>query len=155
MVTAARVGGPGLRQLEALSVALRDQANKGLKSELGKAFRTATRKPINKARQNARDRLPKRGGLAELVAASKVSTRNRLTAKRPSVTVVAKNPNNIGAINAGRVRHPVFGSETAWVVQAVPTGWWSDAWKDGGPDARRDVALAIRNVSRKLGRAAR
>lgn len=154
MVTAASVGGRGVQQLAALSVALKDQANRGLKNELAKSLRRATKKPIGIARQNARDRLPRKGGLAELVAGSKISTRNRITGKNPSITVVAANPNNIRAVNAGKVRHPVFGRETNWTVQTVPAGWWSDAWKEGGPDAKREVAAALRETSRKLGRAA-
>lgn len=149
MVDKVLVGGRGIRQLQALSRELRDAQNKGIRRELGKAFTRAVRAPKQQARVNALTRLPRRGGLAARVAASPIRTRNRIASRNPSLSVIVNSRDNIANMDKGRLKHPVFGRDQ-WVTQRVRPGWWSDAWRSAGPEAKREVAAAMRDIQRKI-----
>lgn len=102
------------------------------------------------AKREALRRLPKRGGLAELVASSRIGSRNRLAGNDPSVRIVATNPDNIRRIDKGTVRHPVFGNPDVFVTQKVPRGWWTDPMRLNAPRTRRELAAALEEVAKKL-----
>ncbi len=141
----------GAEQLQRLTRRIRDSGDKNLRRELAKALNRATKKPKADARANARQRLPRRGGLAELVAKSKLSTRNRTQGRgNPVLQIVAVNQDNIRNINAGTVRHPVFGHHDRWVNQPVTKGWFSDAMKGAAPEVRKELAVALSELERKL-----
>ncbi|MFF8980176.1 hypothetical protein ACF08A_25610 [Streptomyces cellulosae] len=54
-------------------------------------------------------------------------------------------------IEAGRVRHPVFGNRRRWVTQwARPSGWWSRTVDAGLPRMRAEVQRVLADVRRDL-----
>lgn len=142
----------GVEQLAKLSRRLRDAKDKDLKREFNRGLRGAGQTFIRAARGNARDYLPKRGGLAEKVAASKIVFRNQLTGRNPVLRIVATNSSNIAAMNAGRIRHPVFGHRDRWVTQMVRPGWWSDARTETGPEVMLQLAETLDRIDRQLSR---
>jgi hypothetical protein len=140
----------GVAQLAALSKRLRDTGEKDLKRELNRSLRDASKKPIRLAKANAAERLPRKGGLAEKVATSRITQKNRLSAKNPTLAIQAANDVNLWRLDRGRIRHPVFGNRDKWVTQNITSGWWSDAMNEAAPEARRELAKALDRVQRKL-----
>lgn len=54
-------------------------------------------------------------------------------------------------IDAGRLRHPVFGNRRRWTNQIPnPSGWWSRTVRAGEPRMRAEVARVIDDVRRDL-----
>ena len=140
----------GVEQLAALSKRLRTAGEKDLKREFNRSLRDASKKPISSAKANA-ERLPRKGGLAEKVANSRIVQRNRLSAKNPTLAIQATNDVNLWRLDRGQIRHPVFGNKEKWVTQTLPrSGWWSDAMKEAQPEAQRELAKALDRIQRKL-----
>lgn len=144
------VSTPGLlafrRDLKAISAA-------GHGKELGKRLRAAA-KPLRPAIQvEAAARLPKRGGYAPLMSKSvraRTTVREDRLSALISVTIYSagkKQRRDIVKIDAGTLRHPVFGRSrrlrrgnragtyirNPWSVTAVPPRFVSDPIDDVGP----------------------
>ena len=93
--------------------------------------------------------MPKRGGLSARVARSSVTLRTAGglgAGARIEVALRTKEGYDLGAMDRGLIRHPVFDTG-AWVAQAVPANSFSDAFDRGAPKVR--VALA-REIDRAL-----
>lgn len=105
--------------------------------------------PAKKAvQESALKKLPKRGGFATTMhRAIRMRVKSDLGLSTAGVTLVTTAAGkgrlrHLGAINAGRLRHPVHGHRTRWVTQRVPKGFWDDAM-----DTASDVAhQRIRDV---------
>lgn len=141
----------GLEQLTRLSAALRTEANRGLRLELNKALRDTTA-DFPEAFRTAAMRLPKRGGLASDVAASRIRVVRRSSGSAAGITITATNAYLIGRMNRGRLRHRVWGGDV-WVNQAVPPGLWDDPIREKTPKIKRGVEDALNNVGRRIGAA--
>lgn len=146
-------------QLAALSRELRAQGDKGLVKELNAGLRAATKPLTAAARQNYRERLPRRGGL------NKRGTRARMTVQKkagnaPSIAIVARGKGlDLRAVERGIIRHPVFQTlrrpDPPWVSQLVPSSSFSDAMTEGTPAAHREIEAAMRTVAAKIERSTR
>lgn len=116
-------------------------------------LRVADRELIRLARRNIRDAvapvkdairvraletLPKSGGLAARVAGSRLGTSTSFSPRTGGVTLRMRSQDNLRSIDAGRVRHPLFGDRKHWYEEAVTPGFFS------GPvaDATREVEAA-------------
>lgn len=139
----------GTEQLARLSQRLKQAGNGALKRELLRELRNAVKPAIPDVRASARSRLPKAGGLADLIADSKMAVRTRLTGASAGVRLQATSPYAIGAINRGRLRHPVYGTKTL-VVQKVDAGWWDDPLKKRHPRLVVAVRQAMREVAQQI-----
>lgn len=139
----------GANQLANLAKALKQTGQKDLRRDLSRALNRSTSKAKTAARASARSTLPKRGGLAERVARSRFTTSVRSTGKFPSVQFVAKGSSNIAAMDYGRVRHPVYGTDT-WVQQRVFPGWWRRPMKANADDTRKNIAAALADVEKRF-----
>jgi hypothetical protein len=53
-------------------------------------------------------------------------------------------------IEAGRLRHPVFGNRRRWANQTPRAGWWSRTVREGQPRMTRDVARIVDDVRRSI-----
>ncbi len=54
-------------------------------------------------------------------------------------------------IDAGRLRHPVFGNKKRWANQwARPPGWWTKTVRDGTPRMRAEIERVLGDVRRDL-----
>lgn len=102
-------------------------------------------------KEEARDTLPKGGGLNEWVAASKMSPRTRLTGKSAGVRIVTRKAgHDIEAINRGSVRHPVFGNRSAWSDQSVAPGFVDNGGMKKAPEAARAIDVVMHEVAAKI-----
>lgn len=98
----------------------------------------------------ARAKLPRRGGLADLIASSDLAVDEGGTAERPEVTVTANGRGvSLGPINAGDLRHPVHGRRRGrWVSQRVPSGFWQDACDAAAEGSDDELLEELRDAAR-------
>lgn len=138
----------GAEQLGDLAKQLRaaGDSGKGIRRELYAGINRATKPLKAEAKQAAASKLPKSGGLAAVVAKSKLSTRTR-AGRDPGVTITAK---GVGmTTDRGYVRHPVFNTG-AWVRQSVPSGWFTETMRDAAPAVRKELLEAMDDVADKI-----
>jgi hypothetical protein len=143
-------------QFTALSRRLKQAANKDLNRELTRALNRSVL-PLKRALpESARATLPRRGGLADRVAASKIGLRRSDNAKGNGIRLVARNQYQLGQMDRGIVRHPVFkrkGEErrrTVWMAQRITPGWFSGPAEELAPLARRECAAALDRIKAQL-----
>lgn len=139
----------GLEQLTRVSAKLR-AANRDLRLESNRALREATKPLPDAIRRSAEAHLPKGGGLAANIAASKIRTVRRASGSGAGITITTSNAYLIGRMNKGKLRHRVWGGEV-WVSQSVTPRWWTDPIDDVGPRVKSALEDALENVARRIG----
>lgn len=126
-----------------------------LKRELSRRIRAAT-EPLKAAiPASALEHLPKAGGLADLVAASKISTTVTLAGNRTGVKVTTQNPHSIKQMDQGKLRHPDWPRSTdrsqwKWSSQDIKPGWWSEPIEKSKPEIIAAVDLAVKSVLEEI-----
>lgn len=143
----------GANQLGDLARDLKAIGDKELRKELLRGIQKAA-KPLAKvaAPAAARNRLPRAGGLNEFVATSKFAVRTRTSARNPGVRIVGtKTGHDIKAMDAGKVRHPVRGTNV-WVLQNIEPGWWTNGLSDSivAPPVRKEILAVMDDIIRKI-----
>jgi len=99
-----------------------------LRKELHKGLRDAAKPLIPVVRKTLGEVYPKRGGLAAVMAKSKVRTAFRTGTKDPGVSIIIPGVQAKLGENYGLLRHPVFGRpgktrrEWRWVNQHLDVG---------------------------------
>lgn len=141
----------GAEKFERVAKALRQAGDKELRKELYAGINRATKPLRANARKSAEKNLPKAGGLNKRVARARMSTR-RVTGKNPGVKIVAKGMDQLGLMDRGMVRHPVYGNRKKWVNQPIPDaeGWFTQPMEDGKPQAQREIVHSLDDVAKKL-----
>lgn len=139
----------GAEQMMALAKRLRE-APKELRSDLYRGINRAAKPLKNEVKRSARERLPRKGGLAKKIAGTKIATKRRVTGRSAGVRLVGTSGYDIGSINRGRVRHQTFGHRP-WVNQAVKKGFWTDPLVEGAPQVRNEVQEVMDEIAKKLG----
>jgi hypothetical protein len=137
----------GANELAELAAKLKRAGNNELRKELLRGIRTAARPMVT--REAARRELPRRGGLAERIAKSKITTRTRTSRTRPGVRVVGMSGYDLDAIDKGVVRHPTYG-HGPWVAQRVKAGWFTDTLEHESKHVRKELRQAIDRIDRQL-----
>lgn len=133
-----------------LSKALKAAGQTGLRKELNKALKSAATPLKSKTQSAARSRLPKRGGLSDIVAREPQTVQVRTGAQTGGVRiVVGKRRGAARATDIGSVRHPVFGRDV-YVTQSVPPGWFSDTAQKNAPAIRNDLAQALEDFAGRI-----
>lgn len=95
-------------------------------------------------RASAGSILPHRGGLAALVQGAPLSTKVHMTGN-PHVTIQTSAPGT-KQVDAGYIRHPVFGNRTRWVGQRITAGYFTNPVKRDMPRIQRGVARTVQRV---------
>jgi hypothetical protein len=140
-------------QLERISRELREQANRGLAKELNAGLRAATQPMMTAARTRMLAVLPKRGGLNRRAAAARMTVTSRRGAAEPGVTIEVRSGRqriDVGRLDAGSVRHPVFGHRSTWVGQRVVAHTITGSFEDHAEAARREVSAALDRVAAQI-----
>lgn len=105
--------------------------------------------PLQKAAtKSAAANLPKRGGLAQVVAGSGMSTKR----VRSGVRIVAKGIDQLPFTNKGKVRHPVYGRPQSWTTQSIPKAkdWFTNPMREGAPQVRKELVKALNKIARRI-----
>lgn len=140
----------GADQLARLAKALKEAGRKDLQKELSKSINRAVRPLKEDIRQSA-GTLPRRGGLADEVAASKITTRRQNSKKATGIRLVAKSRYSLWHINQGQIRHRVKGkSPDQWPVQRTAPGFWSKPTEEAAPEVRREILQAMDAIAHKI-----
>jgi hypothetical protein len=137
----------GAEQFEAVGLRL-DAAAVELRAALEGALHAAAPTLVKGAVASARARLPKKGGLNDLVAADAFVVQDRSTILQAGIRIGTTSTNGRGS-NHGVIRHPVFGHNDRWVAQPYEPakGWFDDAMDEGRPAVEAAVAAALLAVS--------
>lgn len=113
-----------------------------LRDRLSMALREVADASVDTFKKSAEDVLPKKGGLGRHVAES------RFTAHTEGLRAVVdvEGDYDLGALNRGRARHPVFGHRKTWVNQRVRPGWFTEPSKALRPTARKRLEMALESI---------
>jgi ribosome-associated translation inhibitor RaiA len=136
-----------------LAKALRQAGAKDLQKELYSAINRATKPMRAEARKSAEQNLPQAGGLNKRVARARMSTRRR-AGRDPGVKIVAKGMDQLGLMDRGRVRHPVYGNRARWVNQPIPDAkdWFTKPMEEGAEEVRTEILAAVDEIAKKIER---
>jgi len=151
---AASVGSDS-REIRELARRLKSAGRGDLRKDVLRGIRESNKPTIRKIRANALATLPSSGGLAAKVAASKISTRSRMTGNSAGVIIRGTDKRiNLNRLNDGNLRHPVFGNRRNWAEQSVQAGWFDDPIKGDLPQilssVRRVIAAANARITAGL-----
>lgn len=139
----------GAEQLEALARRLKEIGGKDLRRALLRGIERAVKPVKAAALVSARESLPRKGGLNERVAKSRLSTKRRLSGQDVSVRLVASG-GDLRRLDEGRVRHPVFGHRKVWVTQEVQPGWFSRPAEAAAPLVRQELLAVFDDVREQI-----
>lgn len=160
-----RVQVTGQKDLYRLAHNLHTAGQKGLKRELDKASRQAGDVIAKEVRDHTKDYIPANFE-SRFDTALETKVEVRLVASR-RITIVfwarGKTVNrDIKAINAGRLRHPVFGRNrrlkngtlqaNPWVMQRIRPGLVDEPAERALPKAKQKIEDAINRVSQQIER---
>jgi hypothetical protein len=103
--------------------------------------------------------LPKRNGLAEFVAKSRVTVKVKRGAGSAGVSIDMTRKkktkgklSDLPKIDAGKLRHPVYGNRTAWTLQKVKPGFVSVGMTEAiADDAVAAILKAVDAAWEKVG----
>ncbi len=143
----------GAEKFASVAKALRQAGDKELQKELYSALNRATKPMRAEAKKSAEQNLPRTGGLNKRVARARMSTRRR-AGKNPGVKIVATGMSQLGLMDKGRVRHPVWGNRSRWVNQPIPQArdWFTRPMEGGAKDVRREIVKTLDTIAKKLAR---
>lgn len=131
----------GADELRQLGTALKG-ADKVIRKETLTSLK-ATTEPLGSAVKAEASTLPGRGGLAAKVAATRVSTKVRMSGRQAGVRIVGLGRLNIDRLDRGSLRHPLFGNKQHWFGQSVRPGWWSRPIEAAAPQVAEDLGNAV------------
>ncbi|MFF0269486.1 hypothetical protein [Kribbella sp. NPDC004536] len=137
-------GGETKRAAERLRLA----ANGGLQRELQHALDRSTKRLDEDVRGSALERLPKRGGLNQIVARSRIDAEHLAPLR---VRLVAKGIDQLKLINAGHVSHPTYGHRPR-VFQSLPRAknWFSRPIRRNAGRISRELRRAMERTARRI-----
>ena len=142
----------GTEKLRALGVAMKT-ADKPLKAEIRRSLRKGVKPGVDGARARARATLPKRGGVNEVIARSRMNTQIKTGGRVTQLRVTSRTHDP--RIDRGELRHPTHGHGDRWVVQRVPSGWFTQAMKQAAPAIRSELIVSMTAMTARLRSAAK
>lgn len=144
----------GARDLELVGKRLKAQGRGDLRKELLKGIRTEAKPAVADVKASARANLPQRGGLAAIVGGSSFGVRTRLTGNSAGVRITgtSRSVKGMRAINAGRLRHPVFGNRKTWAEQHVEPGFFSEPIERRAPQIRGGIERVMKRIANDVER---
>lgn len=101
-------------------------------------------------------KLPHRGGLDDHVATKGRNPTVALTATGARLVLGKRKGPQIGRMNEGDLRHPLFGrkrsaaGKSLWIPQEIAAGAWNEPIEKRLPDIRDDVARELDAVLKEL-----
>lgn len=140
----------GAERFQQLATALRKVGDRELKRELMAGLQRGTKSTRARIKASLGSTLPSRGGLADVMARSRISTRSRAGGRNPGVRIEAKAPHDLRGMDKGRLRHPVFGNKSAWKSQRIESGVFSDPIREDLPQIRDELYRAMVRVAEQF-----
>jgi hypothetical protein len=155
----------GQKDLYRLAHNLHEAGQKNLKRQLDKASRQAGNEIAREVQQHTKDYIPANfEHRFDTAFVAEVEVR-LVASRRITVVFYARGKTvrrDIRAINAGRLRHPVFGRNrrlkngtlqaNPWVMQTIRPGLVDEPARRAMPKARKQIEDAIDRVSQQIGK---
>jgi hypothetical protein len=137
----------GTQSFTAAMQKLKHAVNSDFPQEFRKELSRELRLLEGSLSSSAINTLPKRGGLAAMIASSDSNVRETPNGAQLS----ASSKHDITAMDRGRLRHPLFGNRAHWYTQAVRPGWWSIPIERSKPALQTAANRALENTKTKAG----
>lgn len=140
-------------QFREAAKALNEAADKGLRREVYAGFRKAAKPLGERMISQGAAEMPHHGGLAARIAASKLAQSNSTTGRNPSITLSLRSREgyDLKAMDAGILRHPVFGRWLAGVKpQRLRPGAFTRPFEAGADGVRKEVIAALNRVNDQI-----
>lgn len=142
----------GAAELREVAVRLRATGQVGLRTVMARNIRIATAPAADRVRESARTTLPHTGGLNEWVAEAVIKTSVTTGARTAGVALrMRKTGHDLKAINAGIVRHPVYGNTKVWAVTHVTPGFFDKPLEAMKPEVTAACVAAMREAALMAG----
>jgi hypothetical protein len=144
----------GARDLETVAKRLKATGRGDLRKQLLAGIRKEGKETVKDIKRSAAESLPHRGGLAELVSRSSYGVRTRLSGNGVGVRIqgTSRSVKSLRALNAGRLRHPVYGNRKVWAEQHVEPGWFDKPIERDAPQIRRGIDRVLSDTAAKIER---
>lgn len=146
----------GVNDLTQLAAALKQAGDpgRGLRRELSSSLNRET-KHTRAELKGSFGALPSSGGLARLVESSALfSTSTTTGAATAGVRIRGRRRGvrgpSLRRLNAGVLKHPVFGNRSVWAEQSVAKGFLDEAFQGDKPELQKAVIRAIQSVRSKI-----
>lgn len=151
---AINVSAEGLEQFQALAERIKVHADqKALRKELYAGLNRVTKQLRTDMKAAIPSAVPRRGGLAALVSQNaRLSGRTSSSGTNTGVRIVASSKRGqLANLNAGKLRHPVYGHQP-WITQTrgITPHFLDEKFEGGGAEARREVIRVMEEVARKV-----
>lgn len=119
-------------------------ADKKVAAGVRKQLRGAAKPLADRVKTKGAEPMPHRGGLSAYLA---LTARPRVSITQWGISLELRDPGKHGVsladLNAGRLKHPLFGLRSTWIDQSVPAGSWTDAFDAAADDLREELADII------------
>lgn len=138
----------GGADLRAVSLRLKAAGEVGLRREMYAAIRAATQPAKDAVKASALATMPHGGGANEQIAAKKIISSTLIGPNSAGVRLRMRNQSQL---NAGQLRHPLYGNRSLWFTTNVPPGFWTKPLLAMRPQVTLGCMLAVRNTSRIAG----
>lgn len=142
----------GAGDLARLAGRLKAEGHGALRLELMRGIRNAAKRAIPDVTNSALHTLPRTGGLNTRVASQVISVRSSYAGSGARVRLQGQGMKELRDIDAGRVRHPVWGNRKRWAAQNVTPGFFTNPIVKRAPDIRMEIELIMRAVAYKVTR---
>jgi hypothetical protein len=114
--------------------------------QFNKAVKGSTKPAQNRIKQGLGEYMPT-GYVPDLRRDLSVRSGTTLSGRRAGVRVEARSrQSRLGALNAGRLRHPLFGNRDHWFTQAVRPGFFTDPLRAAVPAVKAAVERAVQEA---------
>ena len=120
-----------------------------LRKELLAGIRLGAKPAVLAIKAGADGTLPTRGGLSARFKRG-VGVRTRTSGQNVGVRIVGKNGYDVEAIDAGNLRHPVFGNKSVYVTQSVTPGWFTKPIEDSQDAVQAALLDVIDTIVKKV-----
>jgi hypothetical protein len=137
-------------RLRAIGKKLKALDDKSLQRELGRGIGRAAKPAMQAVRDSTGQYVPNR--FAPVLAKS-LQMRTSNVAAGLRITATGKGqaqPRRVAAMNAGQLRHPLFGRRAHWYTQAVTPGFFDKPIEEKAPAFREELERVLDEVAAKI-----
>lgn len=127
-----------------------EQAGRNLDREIGDAVDKGLGTLPEAVRASALRILPHRGGLASIVAGRVNVQKKRASNSLTVFSVGQKGLKELRKLDAGAVRHPVWGNRRNWVGQQVPPKFWTRPVKERANASEKAVKALLTKIANDI-----
>lgn len=147
----------GTDDFQKVADALKEAESKELTNATRKAMREVVKPVGQRIVERGAAEMPQSGGLADHVLGNaKVGAAFGLRSKVANVKIVLRNKDvQLGALDKGRLRHPLFGLKGHWFLQDVPASAFTKEFEEVAPMVRAELLAAANQVIEKAARSSK